>query len=120
MPSSQDVAEAEDLLRLAIAEAEAAGIAGEQLVSASANPWMLSVAVHAIGIVLRDQGRTDEAVRELRRRAAGAVHSGDPDPRRGRRATLGIPGVGRTDPRRPPGAGPRGGGGGGPRSGPGA
>ena len=90
MPDDRDVAAAEDLLRLALAQpAEAAKLAG-QLVSTSADPWMLSVARHTIGIVLRDDGRPGDAVRELRAARALAVRSGDPDRLADVRATLGI------------------------------
>ncbi len=90
MPDDRDVAAAEDLLRLALAQpAQAADRAG-QLVSSSADPWMLSVARHTIGIVLRDEGRPGDAVRELRAARALAVRSGDPDRLADVRATLGI------------------------------
>ena len=49
----------------------------------------MSVAGHALGIVLRDQGRTDDAVRELRQARRLAQHSGDPDRVADVRATLG-------------------------------
>ena len=89
MPSSQEVADASELLRLAIAEPAQARVRARKLSSASVDPWMLSVARHAQGIVLRDQGRTDEAVRELRSARELAGRSGDPDRLADVRATLG-------------------------------
>ena len=89
MPNSLEVASAEDLLRLALAEpAEAVARAGE-LAAASSDPWTLSVVGHARGIVLRDQGRTSEAVGELRSARELARRSGDPDRLADVRATLG-------------------------------
>jgi tetratricopeptide (TPR) repeat protein len=89
MPSSQDRAEAEELLRLAIAEPTTAAVRARELAAATTDPWMLSVAGHARGVVLRDQGRTEEAVRELRTARHLARRSGDPDRLADVRATLG-------------------------------
>ena len=89
MPNSEDVTDAEELLRLAIAEPAQAAARAQELVQSSADPWMLSVARHAHGIVLRDQGRTDEALRELRLGRDLARRSGDPDRLADVRATLG-------------------------------
>jgi tetratricopeptide (TPR) repeat protein len=89
MPNSLEVAAAEDLLRLAIAEPTHATALAREVTSVSLDPWMLSVARHAEGIVLRDQGRTVEAVRELRSARELARRSGDLDRLADVRATLG-------------------------------
>lgn len=89
MPSSLEAAEAEDLLRLAIAEPSRAIAVARRVSSTSTDPWMLSVARHAEGIVLRDQGRIDEAVRQLRSARQLARRSGDRDRLADVRATLG-------------------------------
>src|SRR4051812_33154944 len=89
MPNSQEVAEAEELLRLAMAQPAVAAARATRLVATSVEPWMLSVARHARGVVLRDQGRTAEAVRELRLARQLAHRSGDPDRLADVRATLG-------------------------------
>ena len=89
MPDSRDQAEADELLRLAIAEPALAAARARQLATMTTDPWLLSVAGHARGIVLRDQGRTDEAVRELRSARQLAQRSGDPDRLADVRATLG-------------------------------
>src|SRR6187549_793449 len=89
MPSSLDVAAAEDLLRLALAEPAEAAARARQMAAVSADPWMLSVTGHVQGIVLRDQGRTSEAIRELRLARALARRSGDPNRLADVRATLG-------------------------------
>jgi tetratricopeptide (TPR) repeat protein len=89
VPSSQELAEAEELLRLAIAEPTTAAVRARELATVTTDPWMLSVAGHARGVVLRDQGRTEEAVRELRAAVQLARLSGDPDRLADVRATLG-------------------------------
>jgi tetratricopeptide (TPR) repeat protein len=89
VPTSQDVAESGDLLRLAIAEPTDAEARAADLVATSSDPWVLSVAHHAQGIVLRDRGRTDEALVELRAARELARLSGDPDRLADVRATLG-------------------------------
>ena len=89
MPTREEAAEAEELLRLAIADPAHAATRARILATGSVDPWMSSVARHALGIVLRDQGRTEEAVRELRLARQQARQSGDPDRLADVRATLG-------------------------------
>jgi tetratricopeptide (TPR) repeat protein len=89
VPSSQELAEAEELLRLAIAEPTTAAVRAQELATVTTDPWMLSVAGHARGVVLRDQGRPEEAVRELRAAVQLARLSGDRDRLADVTATLG-------------------------------
>ena len=77
------------LLRLAIAEPADALARAQAMATVSSDPWILSVARHAQGVVLRDQGRTGEAVRELRSARDLARRSGDADRLADVRATLG-------------------------------
>ena len=90
MPDHPEAAAAEELLRLALAQPARAAERAERVISTSDDPWMLSVARHALGIVLRDGGRLGEAVRELRVARALASRSGDPNRVADVRATLGI------------------------------
>ena len=55
-----------DLLELALADPERAWARAEAVVGESNESSMLSIAHQARGIVLRDAGRADEAVAELR------------------------------------------------------
>ena len=55
-----------DLLELALADPERARARAEALVADSSDPLELSLAHQARGIVLRDEGRSTEAVDELR------------------------------------------------------
>ena len=98
MPSSQDVAAAEELLRLAIAEPAQAAARAAELLAAVGRPVDAVRGAPRAGLVLRDQGRTAEAVRELRCGACSWLRrSGDPDRLADVRATLGHrPGLGRT------------------------
>src|SRR3954470_20979285 len=89
MPSAEELAEAAELLRLAIAEPAEAEARARALAAGSSSTWTLSVARHARGLVLRDQGRIEEAVRELRAARDLARRSGDADRLADVRATLG-------------------------------
>jgi tetratricopeptide (TPR) repeat protein len=90
MPDHPEAAAAEELLRLALAQPARAAERAGRVISTSDDPWMLSVARHTRGIVLRDEGRLGEAVRELRAARALATRSGDPNRVADVRATLGI------------------------------
>ena len=78
-----------DLLELALADPEQAWARAEAAVRKSRDPLELSIAHQARGIVLRDSGRADEAVAELRTaiRYAGRV---DPERDADVRATYGL------------------------------
>ena len=78
-----------DLLELALADPERAWTRAEGVVADSSDPRVLSIAHQARGIVLRDSGRADEAVSELRTaiRYAGRV---DPEREADVRATYGV------------------------------
>jgi len=90
MPDRPEAAAAEELLRLALAQPALAAERAGHVISTSTDPWMLSVAHHTVGMVLRDGGRAGEAVRELRVARALAARSDDPDRLSDVRATLGI------------------------------
>jgi hypothetical protein len=89
MPDAPDVAAAEDLLRLALAEPAEAEARAEEIASVHDDPWTMSVVRQARGIVLRDRGRSSEAVSELRSARELARRSGDSDRLADVRATLG-------------------------------
>src|SRR3954447_19202351 len=89
MPSSEELAEAAELLRLAIAEPAEAEARARRIAAVSSSTWTLSVARHALGLVARDQGRMEEALRELRAARRLARRSGDADRLADVRATLG-------------------------------
>src|SRR4051812_26221002 len=89
MPTTEELAEADELLRLAIAEPAEAEARARLVATAASSPWILSVAHHARGLVLRDQGRIAEAFHELRAARDLARRSGDPDRLADVRATLG-------------------------------
>ena len=55
-----------DLLELALSDPGAAWDDSEELIASGTDPRALSFAYHARGIVLRDSGRTTEALTELR------------------------------------------------------
>ncbi|HEX5087668.1 MAG TPA: CHAT domain-containing protein [Nocardioides sp.] len=90
MPNSLEIAAADDLLRVALADPAEAVARAQELATVHADPWTLSVVGQARGIVLRDEGHTAAAVRELRSARALARRSGDPDRLADVRATLGT------------------------------
>ncbi|HET9421605.1 MAG TPA: hypothetical protein VFO49_10735, partial [Nocardioides sp.] len=65
-----------DLLELALADPERAWARAEAVVGETSDPLELSIAHQARGIVLRDEGRSTEAVAELRTALRHAVRSG--------------------------------------------
>ena len=81
---------AADLLLLALTAPAQAQAQARDLLAGVSDPWLQSVARHAVGIVLRDRGDTTAAIRELRAALRLAAHSGDPDRTADVRATLGI------------------------------
>ncbi|HRI97280.1 MAG TPA: hypothetical protein PLZ93_16810, partial [Nocardioides sp.] len=89
MPSRLESAAAEDLLRLALAEPAVAAARANEVAATHDDAWTRSVVAHARGIILRDEGRTSEAVRELRSARGLARSSGDPNRLADVRATLG-------------------------------
>jgi tetratricopeptide (TPR) repeat protein len=89
MPSTLEAAAADDLLRLAAADPAEAVARARELAAVYADPWTLSVVGQARGIVLRDEGRSAEAIRELRSARELARRTGDPDRLADVRATLG-------------------------------
>jgi hypothetical protein len=83
-------AAAAELLRLAIADPARASARADVLLAATDDDWWQSVAHHARGVAVREQGRTAEAVRELRAAARFAARSGDVDRDADVRASLGL------------------------------
>ena len=87
-----------EMLALAIADPRRAEAWAARMLSEDADPWTLSVARHARGIVLRDRGLLEPALVELRLAVRLARRSGDVDRESDVRATLGsvLALVGRT------------------------
>src|SRR4029079_12986047 len=83
-------AAAAELLRLAIADPARASSRAEVLLTATDDNWWCSVAHHARGVALREQGRTADAVRALRAGVRLAGSSGDVDREADVRASLGT------------------------------
>ena len=79
-----------ELLRLAVADPRLAQRRSDDLLSTSADPWTLSVARHARGLILREQGRIGDAIRELRWAERLARGCADVDRLADVRATLGA------------------------------
>jgi tetratricopeptide (TPR) repeat protein len=78
------------LLALALARPAEAFAEATKLLDARPDPWTGSVARQARGIVVRDSGRTSEAIAELRRSARLAERSTDPERVADVQATLGL------------------------------
>ena len=79
-----------DLLGLAIARPDDAEAWAQRIVASETDPWVLSVARHALGVVWRDRGQLDRAVPELRTAVTLARRSGDPERECDVRAALGL------------------------------
>ena len=90
MPPSRPEPPIGDLLGLAIAQPTRALAWADRLVSTESNPWVLSFAHQARGIVLRDRGLVDPALTELRTAVHLARRSGDADRAADARATFGV------------------------------
>ncbi len=90
MPSTEGRSSLDDLLRLAIAEPDRAEHEAGEILASGTGPWEESVARQARGIVLRDRGRLDEGLAELRRALRVARRSGDRDREADVRATFGV------------------------------
>ncbi|ADB33230.1 Tetratricopeptide TPR_4 [Kribbella flavida DSM 17836] len=78
------------LLGLAVSSPDRALAEAGRVMAGCTDPWALSVARQARGLVLRDRGRTDLAVPELRRALRYAARATDPDREADVRATLGA------------------------------
>lgn len=79
----------QDLLDLAIDDPDRGRREAERVIAGDADPRNRSYAHQCLGIVLRDEGRTDEALVELKAGLRAARLSGSPDRERDVRATLG-------------------------------
>ena len=90
MPPSGPEPSIGDLLGLAIAEPTRALAWADRLVTTESDPWVLSFAHQARGIVLRDRGLVDPALTELRTAVRLARRSGDADRAADARATYGV------------------------------
>ena len=97
-PRSQSV----DLLSLALSRPNDALVLAREVLAGDPDPQEASIARQAIGIVLREVGDVDAAVRELRRARRLARRSGSADREADVLATLGLALVfaGRTAPGR--------------------
>jgi tetratricopeptide (TPR) repeat protein len=84
------VADADRLLALALSRPREALAEAEGLLSASASADVASLARQVRAIVWRDEGRTREALRELRHAARLAARTGDADRMADVAATLGL------------------------------
>jgi tetratricopeptide (TPR) repeat protein len=80
----------ERLLPLALSRPAEAFADATKLLDANPDPWTASVVRQVRGIVLRDSGRTVEAIAELRRSARLAERSADPERAADVQATLGL------------------------------
>lgn len=80
----------QDLLDLALDQPAEARARAETILEQDPTPLEASYAGQALGIVLRDSGRTDEATAVLRDALGSAIASGDLDRVRDVRATLGV------------------------------
>ena len=80
----------QDLLELALEEPERARQSAERLLAEETDPLVRSFAHQALGIVLRDRGRTDEALAEQRAALRAARRCGVADRERDVRATYAI------------------------------
>ncbi len=90
MPTSQRPQHIMDLLRLAVAQPHRAEEAADELIASATDPWVLSVARHARGLILRERGQLELALPELRTALGLALRTGDPDRAADVRATLGA------------------------------
>ncbi|WP_248582896.1 CHAT domain-containing protein [Nocardioides sp. InS609-2] len=90
MPGASDEAVADALLLLAISDPAAAHAAARELAQSARGAWLQSVAHHAAGLALRQQGDVEQALPELRRALRLAVSTRDADRSADVRATLGA------------------------------
>ncbi len=81
--------EAEELLRTLFTDPEAARLRAEQELVADPDPAIASIGHQVVGIVLRDRGETDAALRALRTSVRNARRSADEHRVADSRATLG-------------------------------
>jgi hypothetical protein len=80
----------QDLLELALEDPERARQRADRILAGRNDPFVRSFAHQALGIVLRDRGRTEDALAELRAALAAARLSGETDRERDIRATYAI------------------------------
>lgn len=85
-----DRAEAEELLRHVFADTEAARARAERELVPDPDPVLASIGHQVVGIVVRDLGHTEEALRELRTALRLARRSGDDERWGDALATLGV------------------------------
>jgi tetratricopeptide (TPR) repeat protein len=90
MPVAQEEPPFTELLGLAIAEPRRAEAWADRIIAHESDPIALSVGHQARAIVLRDRGRLDLALPELRLAVRLAARSGDLDREADVRATLGV------------------------------
>ncbi len=81
---------ADDLLLLAVTDPAAAITRADELAASTSDGWLRSVAHHAAGLAMREQGDLDRAVPELRTALRLAVATRDADRSADVRATLGA------------------------------
>ena len=89
-PGSAEVAVADRLLLLAVTDPAAARLAARELAASTRSGWLRSVAHHATGLALREQGDLAGALPQLRKALRWAVAAGDADRSAEVRATLGA------------------------------
>ncbi|GCD91281.1 CHAT domain-containing protein [Nocardioides sp. LS1] len=90
MPTDRSPTSAAELLDLAFEDHALATTRARALLAGTPDPWWESVGRHALGLVLRDTGAMQPALRELRTALRLAVRSGDDDRAADVRATLGL------------------------------
>ena len=90
MPVGTQAELAAELLRLAIADPVEAERRARALLADTQDPWELSVARHALGLVLRERGQLELALPELGEALRFASKAADPDREADVRATLGA------------------------------
>lgn len=88
--SAVEQAEVATLLQLALDDPPLASARAQALLDAGPDPWLQSVARHALGIALRETGDMTGALQELRRGIRLAVSTADTDRTADVRATLGL------------------------------
>ncbi len=90
MPAAAQNVVADDLLLLAVSDPRAAGAAARELAASTRDGWLRSVAHHAAGLALREQGDLGRAVPELRLALRLATATRDENRSADVRATLGA------------------------------
>lgn len=90
MMSDRSTVEVAALLQLALDDPPLASARAQALLDAEPDPWMQSVARHALGIALREKGDMTRALHELRSALRLAVSTADTDRTADVRATLGL------------------------------